>query len=377
MKGKGSYIKKLEDGVDVIDSLKECDFSMYYMGEDGKRKKLKVSEYISQHNALAEYECKIFEPNHNNFNLWTGFQAEETEEMGNLKLIKKFIFETWASSNLEYYEYIISWFKGLLTNDLNRVALCMISKPGTGKGWLLNFLRLVLRSSNIAEVNGVQSIVQKHNTIIQNKRLVVINEMSSTKEEFRANFDKIKMNITDTKLTVEPKGVNPYEIDNIGNYILFSNHKDSIICEQFDRRYAIFEVCDKYLNNASYFDELTKKCHNQSTANAFYTYLLDFTPVEIREIIETDIRQEVIGLSKPVALKFVDYILENPITKFNEETGEMEKIKEIRAIDLYEQFRFWCNQNGERNIPTNTKFGLALNSKLVKNHTKHGNVYVL
>ena len=112
------------------------------------------------------------------------------------------------------------------------------------------------------------------------------------------------------------RGVNPYEIDNIGNYILFSNHRDSIICEQFDRRYAIFEVCDKYLNNTKYFQALTKKCYNQKTADAFHTYLLDFTEedglVEIREIINTEIRQEIIGMSKPAVLKYIDYLKEDP-----------------------------------------------------------------
>ena len=108
-----------------------------------------------------------------------------------MEAVKKFLLDTWASGNEDYYKYIISWLKGLLVNDRNRVALCMISKPGTGKGGFLDFMRMVLKSSNIAEVCGIQPVIQKHNTIIQNKRLVVINEMSTTREEFRSNFDKI------------------------------------------------------------------------------------------------------------------------------------------------------------------------------------------
>jgi hypothetical protein len=377
--GKGSYVKKKHDRCDVIDSLKESDFYMYYTERDASgsgdalKKKLKMSEYLTKQNSLGQYDCKIFNPNPKNFNLWTGFQGKRTDEKGNVDMVKQFLLETWASGNEEYYTYIISWLKGLLVNDMNRVALCMISKPGTGKGWFLNFMRLLLRPSNIAEVCGVQPVIQKHNTIIQNKRLVVINEMSSTREEFRANFDKIKMNITDPKLTVEPKGVNPYEIDNIGNYILFSNHRDSIICEQCDRRYAIFEVADTYINNTKYFEKLTKQCYNQKTADAFFTYLLDFEAVEIREIISTDIREEVIGMSKPAVVKFIDYLKENPLTI---PSGE-EKLTEIKATDLYQHFREWCGDNGERNVPTSTKFGMLAKDQLVKTRKKNGYVYIL
>ena len=60
------------------------------------------------------------------------------------------------------------------------VALAMIAKQGTGKGFFLSFVRYLLRSVNVCEVAGIGPITQKHNTVMQNKRLVVINEMSST-----------------------------------------------------------------------------------------------------------------------------------------------------------------------------------------------------
>ena len=43
------------------------------------------------------------------------------------------------------------------------------------------------------------------------------NEISSPKEEFKANFDKIKSYVTDPTMKIEPKGINPYTINNISN----------------------------------------------------------------------------------------------------------------------------------------------------------------
>jgi phage/plasmid-associated DNA primase len=102
---------------------------------------------------------------------------------------------------------------------INGKALAMVSEQGTGKGTLIEFMELLLRSINVASVAGIERITGRFNTILQNKRLVNINEMSSTKEEFRSNFDKIKSYITDPTITIEPKGVNPYKITNISNFV--------------------------------------------------------------------------------------------------------------------------------------------------------------
>ena len=385
--GEGSYGKKLygsENTVDTVKKLGKSDFTMFYQ-DDKKKIKLKLSDYLDSKHGFCNYECKIFNPNPKNFNLWGGFQASEilnrdyanSNHNKGLELLKTMIFETWAGGDVDSYNYIISWFKGLLVNDINRVALVLISEQGTGKGWLCGFLRYIINNSNIAECCGIENVIQKHNTYIQNKRLVIVNEMASTKDEFRSNFDKIKPLITDLYLRIEPKGVNSYTIDNIGNYILCSNHLDSISLEESDRRYAIFEVSPKYKQNKQYFVNLTNECYNQDTANAFYSYLLDFDSVNINDIPNSPARQFLINLSKHNSLKFLDALTEEPLTEFNPDTAEMEQIKEIKSIDLYECYRTWCTQNGERNIVTNTKFGLMIRGRLEKKRMNHGCVYIL
>ena len=148
---------------------------------------------------------------------------------------------------------------------------------------------------------------------MERRRLAVVNEMSSTREEFKTNFDKIKVYITDPYITIEPKGVNSYQIENISNLVLCSNHQDSIIVEKGDRRYTIFEVGTKYMGNKKYFNELAKKCYNQEVANAFYTFLLNYDCLDNLQPIETELRTQCMNLSKPNPLKFIDYLKETPI----------------------------------------------------------------
>ncbi len=383
--GEGCIIKKIGDSCDIVRHLGNTGFSMGFKDEEGKKHKIKLSEYIgSLNNHYSEIKCKldlkrcqssksICEDKY--FNIWSGFQAKRVAAMTaamteGLAIIKDHIMEVWANNNSEYYNYIVSWFAGLFTNlsSINKRALVMVSPPGCGKNTMIELLELLLKKRNILNTTGIASITQKHNSAIQNKRLVVINEMSSTKEEFKSNFDKIKSYITDSTISIEPKGVNAYEIDNISNYMLFTNHRDAVIVEEKDRRYPIFEMNSVHANNEVYFGNIRSKCFNQDVADAFYTYLLDFEAVSLVNIPDTEIRREMINLSKPTPLKFLDALAEEQM---------FPDMTEVSAAVFYAKYREWCADGGERNVYTNTKFGLAIKGRITKRRKTAGCVYVL
>jgi hypothetical protein len=369
LRGEGSYIKKEANGhVDIVKKLGASDFTIYIANLQNPAKRF--SDYLFKQNGFGNYVCKLEDCKPTDFNMWSGFGSKLTEEKTpGFDLMKKFVYETWADNNEDNYNYIISWFAGLLTNkkSINMVALAMIAKPGTGKGFFLSFMKYILRSVNVCEITGIGPITQKHNTCLQNKRLVVINEMSSTRDEFRSNFDKLKTYITDPVITIEPKGVNSYQIDNISNFLLFSNHRDVIIVEESDRRYAIFEMSECHLNDTVYFNMLEKECFNQETADAFYTYLVNFSAVEVRNIPNTVLRREMMDLSKSTPLKFLDAIDDENI--FDSPT--------VSASEFYTRYQRWCSDNGEKNTYSSTKFGASIKSKIQKKRTSKGYVYVL
>ena len=355
---------------------------MYYNDENDKTRKIGIADFLYMLDGYGNYDCKLdhSECLKTDFNLWNGFQAKRIdlkslvndfeEVKQGLELMKTFLFEVWANNDQTVYNYIISWFAGLFTNlkGINMVALAMVASQGTGKGFFLQFLKYLLRGANVCESQGVGSITQKHNTAIQNKRLVVINEMSSTRDEFKSNFDKIKTYISDPVVQLEPKGVDPFQINNIGNYILFTNHRDAIIIEESDRRYAVFEMSSIHINDTAYFANLADKCFNQEVANAFYTYLLDFPAVNIRVIPDTDLRREMMTISKSTPLKFLDAIREEQLVQ--------DDITEVFANELYQKYADWCKNSGERSI-TSTKFGLVIKTRLELRRTKNGIKYTL
>lgn len=377
LSGEGCYIKKCIDGYDITKRLGRSGFNMFYTDSNSKVVKIAFYEYLDTKNGFGQCSCKIDNSNTDLFNTWSGFQAQRVENpsetaLAGVELMKSFILESWARSDIDSYKYIVSWMAGLFTNtSINKKALAMISPPGCGKGTMIEFLEFLLRKTNIYNTVGIASITQKHNTAIQGKRLIVVNEMSSTRDEFKSNFDKIKSYITDPTISIEPKGVNPYQVDNISNYVLFTNHRDAIIVEERDRRYAIFEMSDAHINDWDYFKSIREQCFNQEVADAFYTYLLDLgdDKVSLNRIPNTSLRNEMINLSKPTPLKFLDYALgDGKEAVWDSET-------QLPALTFYNKYVEWCRENGERSH-TSTKFGTHVRDHIVKRHSRTGNVYI-
>ena len=364
------FIIKSHDEIVYNKNLGNSSFNMTYTKNE-KKKKISISDYVKNKPELsfANIDCVI---DHNKirsdmFNVFPGYQATETDEhdSGVINAINKFIFEVWANSDDELFNYIISWFANILQHDsINGVALVCYSTQGCGKNTLIDFFRFIFGDKLISESTGITAITQKHNTVIENKRLNVINETSSTRDEFRSNFDRLKNIITDAKISIEPKGLSPYKISNIGNYILFTNHKDSIIVEQSDRRYQVLELSDKYRNNTDFFAEFRNLYFNQRCADIYYTYLMRFEVSDVRKIISTNLRDQMMEYSKPSPLRFLE--------DYKNDVGADE---DVQASVFYRLYSEWCATNGEKQM-TNNKFAPIIKEVLKVEKRRAGNYYV-
>ena len=130
---------------------------------------------------------------------------------------------------------------------------------------------------------------------IENKRLVVVNECASTWEELKPTFDKFKTLITDYPQSIRRLYFDPYNIQNISNFIFGTNHKDSIVVEGLDRHYAPFALSEEHRNDEIYFAKIRAECFNQEVVNAFYSWLLDakdFEIVPLNKPPNTELRAE-------------------------------------------------------------------------------------
>jgi hypothetical protein len=96
--------------------------------------------------------------------------------------------------------------------------------------------------------------------LLKNRKLVICNELCSTATSAgkKTQWDTVKSRITDFRVMIrgmykdyEKKGVK-----NVCNYIFCSNHADSILIEEHDRRYFCLEVDSSRAGDNEYFGPL-------------------------------------------------------------------------------------------------------------------------
>ena len=266
------------------------------------------------------------------FNTWVGFKSEPSERgaRGNLEEKTKqyraevvqpildFILEVISNGEDETFRYIISWLSHIICKPYRKTEVALFlhsNEKGTGKGTFGYWLKNDLFGSHISTViSGLSKLTQKHNTCIQRKIFTLVEELPSLHGEFHAQFDTMKHIITDPHITIEPKGIDAFEIPNFANFMLLSNNLMSIKLERGDRRYACFEVSGHKKGDEDYWDHIHNEVLTSDTAKEFYKYLFHLKAeekVSLRKIPKTNIRKTLIDNSIAVYEQFFEDIRKN------------------------------------------------------------------
>ncbi len=133
-------------------------------------------------------------------------------------------------------------------------AILLQGVQGNGKSYFASVMRLVLGPHNVKMVHNDQL----HETFTgwqRNTQLIIVEEMMA-----RARLElmnKLKPMITEPWCTIREMYRPPYEQVNRFNFMFFSNHKDSIIIDNTDRRYCILRSdAPAHLDGDAYYGPL-------------------------------------------------------------------------------------------------------------------------
>lgn len=385
--GTGSYVKKdkrdIQDVYSIIPNFKgPINFGMRYAIRTPDReeiKKVKLSKIIrSVINKYSSVACTPRKVDTDILNIWSGPLSQQVAKV-NIELIQPmldFIYEVWANSDQMLYEFLLKWFaqNAQRPHQKTNTALFLYSPQGCGKDTLFEFMRDYVFGRHICyDEPGLNTILQKHNTFLANKQMVMINEMAETKVEFAANFDKLKGLITGNTITIEPKGVNAYSTDNVLNFILCSNHKDAIHIEASDRRYVCLELSTKYRQNVQYFANLRQKCFNRECADNFYSYLMQYQydPLDLQIAPTTSLKEEIKELSKNSVDTFISELKDQLAHPSEERIIKYANIGNlIPSSELYNIYKVYCDDNNFRPFAI-AKFGLHAKTHFEAKKTRY------
>jgi len=216
------------------------------------------------------------------FNCFSGFMHDRQPDFqidhslinGYLDHIK----DVWCAGNEALYEATIKQFAHFVQKPNVKTQTCLVAmgREGCGKNRPIDLLsKHVLGSQYIAEVSKMDKVVGRFNAMLENKLLCVLNEASDcSSQESLSNQDKLKDLITNESIVIERKGVDPYTIADICNYICFSNNHYVIKASTEMRRFVFYEVSDCHMGDHEYFQRLTDDFEKRNAGIHLYHYLM-------------------------------------------------------------------------------------------------------
>jgi hypothetical protein len=315
-------------------------------------------------------------------NTWIGFKAEKRDSYNikSVETFKRHILEVLANGDEYNYKYIMTWIWKILNEPWKKTGIFMLfyGEQGTGKTIVSEFLIDYVFGKHLSfAMTGLNSITQRFNGCTMSKLFCCCNELSTINDSgnnWHAGFDKLKSYITDVLCSYEMKGLEPRMVENHINFFGTTNNPNCIKVEKGDRRYACFEVSNKYKGDKEYFDNFGEYCMNEEAGNDFYNYMIKDYPkedlVDLRDIPDTQLRKDLIRNSMSQFERFIDEFLSEE-NDMDERKWISKENKEISKNNLFEEYCFWCGRNGEtpkpkhilfRNIPKN-KLAIDLSKK--------------
>lgn len=259
------------------------------------------------------------------------------------------------------YKYMIKYFAHLVQRpgELPCVMILFRSvRQGVGKNLFFEKLseKLIGRDYYVNTAD-IDKIVGRFPVI--NKKFIICLDEAHGKDTF-SNNDKLKNICTADKISLEMKGVDAFDIRNVGRYFIFSNNTNPLPIDCSDRRIVAFECNCGRVGDYDYFNRLACALEDDGVLKGFYNFLMNEDITGWRPHIDrpkTELYNELKMANMGVDKKFMNDYYNN---------SERNGIIEMKATELYELFVVFCEDTENihpNKIMTQTKFSLLISSQ--------------
>ena len=378
-KTKSSLVKKNDCGDSLIDIMGDSPrfTDMYFMVKrEGKPAvEMSFATYIKKFNKhINVYSTINFTPgsdDSNVFNLWVGYLANITAEpdMSKLDLILDHIRNVICAGSDESFDYFMDLqaFIFKYPGVPPGIATFLYSREqGTGKNIIFDFFEKYVYGENLTYYStGLDTILNAHNNLLKNKKIIILDEIAGEAGTFMSSFDKLKSLMTGSSFVVNPKGIDQFSIKNVLAYTFLSNHNNCLRIEPGDRRYFCLSVAPSKVGNVDYFTRLAAS-FSREAGDAFFTYAIqryeDRGEPSIRQPPLNDFKREIISHGFSSSIQF---LISRKSVFDALSADERADESSVRASVLFREYVSWCSINGER-PKSAAKFGRDIMANITK-----------
>ena len=396
---KAFFAKKTEDGTHIFmtpshlqHSYSHMSYEELVMKENPKGpptfeiiKKRFLPEWLGIDHDIKKYDDIGLYPNPNKcpsniLNLWTSFAGEklvgEKHEEG-LQAMRNHILIL-CNNDVVVADYFEKWIAQMLQYpEVKTICPTLISAEGAGKGTLLTLIQKMMGKSKVyITTTPSRDVWGNFNSMMANSFLVNLNELS-LKDTVEA-MSVIKGLITDDTMTINDKGIRPYEIKSYHRFIITTNNPEPITSKKGDRRNLIISSSDEMCGNIPYFTKMQEYLADEAVIKTCYDYFMSIPDMDKFGMIPMPItayQKELKEQNKSP--------LEHFLESFTQENFDKPEV-EILSCDLLEQLKKWGKKmNIEHLNLSGPKLGKALANLKCNNgvrkgkHTNKGNTWIM
>lgn len=172
-------------------------------------------------------------------------------------------------------ETFLDWCAHLIQQPHKKIAWAPVivsTREGMGKNTLFNIISHMIGPWNAVNITAGQ-FLKTFNTFLVSSVLVLINELEEVDTKKRHEISsKLRGYITESKQSIEPKGVDVYSTEIYTNFILFSNKEDAVHISQDSRRFFV-HINYNDPRPESYYKELHRWLQEGHGYDAVYKFL--------------------------------------------------------------------------------------------------------
>jgi hypothetical protein len=242
--------------------------------EDGKEKTdyVPILDYWLRSRERRQYQNVVFAPGKDlgsrYLNLWDGFAIKPVA--GSCDLFKAHLHHVICASNPTLSGWAIKQLAYWVQHpgEPGHVAFVFKGGKGFGKNSFVEYFG-EMWGEHFLTISSGEHLGGRFNKHFLNCSVLHANE--SFYAGNRAHESAMKVLITDSMLTIEPKGVDIFQIPNALHLMISSNRPWVVPATVDERRFAVFNLSDAHVKDFPYFEAL----HNEKE-NGGKEALLDF-----------------------------------------------------------------------------------------------------
>jgi len=303
----------------------------------------------------------------NAYNLWTPFTMDLKQDFISkpeaIDMFKKHI-SILCNHEEKIVDFVINWIAFMIQYpEKKSKMLVFISDEGAGKNTLLEIIKRMIGNKKVFEsTDPSRDVWGNFNGRMVDAFLVNLNEISAI--DFKNAIGKVKGLITDPTLTINEKGVKPFEIQSYHHFITSTNNDEAIKPSKNDRRNCLIRCSDELIKRNKteekvkeinqYLKDIYGMINDDDSIKTIFEYLKsipdleDFLSVDF-PLTEFHKTQTELSIS-PIEMWLRDYVINNHDVC----------LKEDNSCDVYSSFKSWIIHNYPDYQCSSVQFGVRL-----------------